>query len=214
MTKLQERAAIAVLIILHLVGLTGLNIPRFERDFVPLIWVNLVFLFCIVLSLHSKWNPAFGYFVGGVFILGMAVEIIGVRTHAIFGAYAYSGQLGQSLFGVPLVIGLNWVTLTYCAGFLARKVDPALGIRVVSGALLMVGMDALLEPFAIRFDLWQWEGGHPPLRNYLGWFATALVAQLAYHLLLAKTLNPVATRTYFILALFFAANLAIDRWLV
>jgi len=137
-----------------------------------------------------------------------------VRTHAIFGAYEYSDKLGLSILTVPVVIGLNWVTVTYCAGFVARKVDPGQAIRVFSGALLMVGMDALLEPFAIRFDLWQWTGGHPPLRNYAGWFVTALIAQLAYHQLLAKTANPIASRTFFILALFFVGNLLIGRWLV
>ncbi len=211
MDNIQVRVSLAVLLVMHVVGLAGLNIDRFRPDFIPLIWINLVFLFCIVLSLHSKWNLNYLYFVAGVFALGFVVELIGVRTHAIFGAYSYQGNLGMSLMGVPLVIGMNWVVLTYCCGALARRIDPSLFIRVVAGALLMVGLDVLIEPFAIRYDLWQWSGGTPPLRNYAGWLITSLVAQIAYQKLLAKTSNPIAVPTFLILLFFFLGDWILAR---
>ena len=206
-SKLQKQMALAVLIIMHVVGLVGLNVERFRGDFIPLIWINLLFIFGIVMSLHSKWNFHYLYYVLGIFILGLGVEILGVRTHAIFGDYQYQGNMGLSIMTVQLVIGLNWVVLTYCAGTIARRVDPSVGIRIAVGALLMTGMDALIEPFAIRYDLWQWQAGHPPFQNYVGWFFTALIAQTAYHLLLARTTNPVAAPTFLILLLFFALDL-------
>ncbi len=213
MNKQQEKIALLVLVILHVVGLIGLNVERFRSDFVPLIWINLVFIFCIVLSLHSKWNRNFLFFILGVFAFGITIEALGVRTDAIFGAYSYKNNLGFKIASVPFVIGLNWVVLTYCTGALARKLDPDLVPRVIAGAILMVGLDALIEPFAIRYELWEWTGGHPPFRNYIGWLVTAAIAQVAYHKLLHKTGNPIAVRAYIILVLFFAMDLLLGKLL-
>jgi uncharacterized membrane protein len=210
---LQDRVSLAVLVILHSVGLLGLNLESFRQDFTGLIWVNLVFVFGIVMSLHNKWNWRYLAYVLGVFALGFGVEVAGVKTGRLFGEYSYTSNLGQLVFSVPLVIGLNWVVLTYCAGSLARRIDPSTGVRILAGALLMVGLDVLIEPFAIRYELWTWAGGQPPLLNYLGWFGTALIAQTAYHGLLAKTKNPIAIPTFFVLLVFFALDWSLARLL-
>jgi len=46
---------------------------------------------------------------------------------------------------------------------------------VVTGSLLMVFYDLLLEPAAVRLDMWSWECGIIPLRNFLAWFFFSLV---------------------------------------
>ncbi len=210
---LQNRVSLAVLIVLHSVGLLGLNLTSLRGDFTGVIWVNLVFVFGIVMSLHSKWNWRYLAYVLGVFALGYGVELAGVKTGRLFGVYQYTDNLGLRVFSVPLVIGLNWVMLTYCAGSLARRIDPSTEVRILTGALLMVGLDALIEPFAIRYELWIWEGGHPPFQNYLGWLGTALIAQTAYHLLLRKTSNPIAIPAFFVLLVFFALDWSLARLL-
>jgi putative membrane protein len=204
---MQARFALIVLVVLHTVGLVGLNWDRFRPDFIPLIWINLLFVFSIVLSLHSRWNVSYGIYVGAVFLLGMVTEIVGVKTHAIFGAYEYGPVLGAGIGTVPFVIGLNWVVVTYGAGSISKRIDPSLFWRVVFGALLMVGLDALIEPFAIRYGMWTWSGGHPPLRNYLGWFAVGAVAQWFYHRYASHSSNPVAAASFVILVVFFALDL-------
>ncbi|MCK7535950.1 MAG: carotenoid biosynthesis protein [Marinilabiliales bacterium] len=41
---------------------------------------------------------------------------------------------------------------------------------VVTGSLLMVLYDLILEPAAMSLDMWSWEGDRVPARNYLAWF--------------------------------------------
>ncbi len=205
-SETQRRFALIVLVVLHAVGLVGLNVERFQGDFLQLVWINLLFVFSIVMSLHTRWNLDYLFFVGSVFLWGMATEIIGVKTGLLFGHYHYTPLLGQQVGGVPLIIGLNWVVVTYCAGNVARRLDPSPVLRIGFGALLMVLMDALIEPFAVRYGLWVWAGGHPPLHNYIGWLAVGAVAQYAYHRWASSGNNPVAAAAFLILLLFFAGD--------
>jgi putative membrane protein len=205
-SETQKRFAFVALIVLHSVGLVGLNVERFQADFLSLVWINLLFVFSIVMSLHTRWNLNYAYFVGGVFGWGMLTEIVGVKTGMLFGAYHYTPLLGQQIGGVPIIIGLNWVVVTYCAGDIAKRIDPSPMLRVAFGALLMVLLDWLIEPFAIRYGLWVWDAGHPPLHNYIGWFAVGAVAQYLYHRWASEASNPVAGAAFVILALFFTLD--------
>lgn len=207
MKETPHRIALAVLLVLHGVGLVGLNTKAFHQEFLALIWVNLLFLFAIVLSLHRHWNVRYLALVPAVFLLGMAAEIIGVRTDQIFGAYSYTDRLGAPFAGVPPVIGLNWVVLTYCAGMVALRVDRSPWIRVPLGAALMVGMDVLIEPFAAKYGLWTWLGEHPPLRNWAGWIAMSLLLQGVFVYAIRRSWNPIAIWAFFILAAFFLLDL-------
>src|SRR6478609_3641217 len=84
----------AVLIIFHLVGIWGLVFsgnPIYYQQLTPL---NLL-LTNLLLFLNHK---------------GL-----------LFGEYAYGAGLGLKLWNVPLLIGLNWVMLVYCAGAVARN---------------------------------------------------------------------------------------------
>jgi putative membrane protein len=38
-------------------------------------------------------------------------------------------------------------------------------------ALLVTGIDVLIEQVAPKLDFWQFEGGLPDLQNYLSWIA-------------------------------------------
>ncbi|MBK7882949.1 MAG: carotenoid biosynthesis protein [Chitinophagaceae bacterium] len=40
--------------------------------------------------------------------IGIAVEIIGVKTGFLFGNYSYGIVLGPKIQSVPILIGINW----------------------------------------------------------------------------------------------------------
>ena len=100
----------------------------------------------------------------------------GVKTGILFGQYAYGPTLGFSVFDVPLVMGVNWVMLCLAFSAISLYFFQNFWLKVLIAALLMVILDVLIEPVAIKLDYWQWEGDVIPFRNYLTWFiaSTAL----------------------------------------
>ena len=57
--------------------------------------------------------------------IGIAAELIGVRTGRLFGRYRYSGGLGPRVSGVPLLAAAAWALMArpawVVAGRLARR---------------------------------------------------------------------------------------------
>jgi len=51
--------------------------------------------------------------------------------------------------------------------------------RVITGALILVLLDVLIEPVAMKFDYWHWAGNVIPIENYACWF---LVSALMLYL--------------------------------
>ena len=85
-----------------------------------------------------------------IFLIGMFSEFIGVNYGLIFGEYIYGNNLGFKLFGVPFLIGLNWVILTViCANVasILTKNNSIIQI-IILGTLLMLFMDFVMEPIA------------------------------------------------------------------
>lgn len=122
-----------------------------------------------------------------LFLLGVAVEYVGVRTGIPFGTYHYTGVLVPQLpGGVPLALGFAWLLIVVGGLFTARLVLRPFRIysgalAIVAGAVLAVGLDLLLEPVAYHVKkYWLWEGGAQgyygvPWSNFTAWFAVALV---------------------------------------
>ncbi|MFD0777387.1 carotenoid biosynthesis protein [Flavobacterium myungsuense] len=112
---------------------------------------------------------------------GFMIEVIGVKTGLIFGNYSYGNGLGYKLFDVPLVISINWAMLI-CAGIITVSSVFANKITVlVCTALLVTGIDLLIEQVAPKLDYWQFEGGLPSLHNYLGWIGVAFFTSYFFY---------------------------------
>ncbi len=126
------------------------------------------------------------WWCAGAWALTVALEIVGVATGRIFGAYHYGATLRGQVAGVPLLIGLNWVTLLLGALALTERAWPAapptgleptsrLVGRATAAAGLLTGFDWVMEPVAVRLDYWQWHAWpHIPGQNYVAWFGIAL----------------------------------------
>lgn len=129
--------------------------------------------------------------VGG----GFAVEVIGVHTGLPFGSYAYSGSLGPSLFGVPLVIAFAWPMLAWPAALAARRLCRSLPARVAVGAWALAAWDLFLDPQMVAAGHWRWSAPAPhlpgvpqvPLSDYLGWLLVAAAISAALQTVLAAT---------------------------
>lgn len=102
---------------------------------------------------------------------GFLIELIGVNTDAVFGTYTYGKTLGIKLWQTPLLIGINWFILVYCTGvFLEQFKIKNRFLFSLLGALILLSLDILIEPVAMSFDYWTWDGSVIPVQNYFAWF--------------------------------------------
>ena len=119
--------------------------------------------------------------------LTVGLEIAGVATGRIFGPYHYGPTLRGQVAGVPLLIGLNWVTLLLGALALTERADRfglsqhkespgwVRWLRPVVAAALLTGFDWVMEPVAVQLGYWQWHTWpRIPGQNYAAWFGIAL----------------------------------------
>jgi uncharacterized membrane protein len=194
---------IGLLLIMHGVGLWGMLLSEEPQYFARLTPVNLLVCGGVLAAFHQPWNRKFGIFAAAVFALGFLVEVLGVKTGWPFGEYRYGQALGLQLAEVPLLIGLNWLLLTYCSGLVITGLVRNHLARIFVAAALMVAMDYLIEPVAVKFDFWSWDHHQIPIGNYLGWFAVAVLQQILYQRLAVNSSNRLAAPLLIIQAVFF-----------
>lgn len=196
-------AAVLVLVIFHGVGLWGLLWSEESSYYAKLTPLNLLLTNIILFSYHRSWNLPFILFATITFLVGISVELAGVHTGLIFGNYTYGEALGYKIWDVPLMIGLNWLMLTYATGIIVHSLKAHFFLRAFAGALLMVFLDFLIEPVAISYDFWVWHSDDIPVSNYLGWLGVAFILQLLFHKSRFAKQNKIAWAVYAVQALFF-----------
>lgn len=212
----EQRAhepAVLVLSILYLVGIAGILLP-IHPDFILLTPANLLVSTAILLWYHAPaWNLRTWAFIALTYFVGFFAEVFGVQTGLLFGHYTYGKVLGWKLWGTPLMIGVNWILLTYCSGIMMQMLFPKLHrlVRAFLGALAMVLLDMLIEPMAVKYDMWSWQGAAIPIQNYFGWFVIAFPLQWILTYWLAGTRNKVAIPLFIWQVLFFLALNIADR---
>lgn len=140
------------------------------------------------LNMPSHLNPFWLWLATGV-ILTFIIEVIGVKTGAIFGVYQYGQTFDWKILDVPVVIGLNWVMVSLGAIILWQKQlpakSPALLLPTLVG-LTAVLFDWFLETVAVRLNYWTWQDGSVPLQNYIAWFWIAFWLCIFYQTLNLK----------------------------
>ncbi|MDX5481347.1 MAG: carotenoid biosynthesis protein [Hymenobacteraceae bacterium] len=201
--KLLLPFAVAVLIIFHAVGFWGLILSGDPVYFQELTPMNILLTNALLFGFHRQWNLNFLLFAAVVFAVGFLSEVVGVHTGLLFGTYSYGAALGIKLWEVPLLIGLNWLMLVYTTGHIANFTQLHWAIKALLGALLMVCLDFFIEPVAVRYDFWSWQGDRIPLSNFIGWFAVALMLQLYFQKGNFFKLNRLAPYVYLVQLLFF-----------
>jgi putative membrane protein len=168
---LKSKKAISIIILFHLIGLIGLSILFTRSIFIALVPYHLLLMLVIIMLSHQNIDGRLFIFFLCLFILGYSVEWLGVNKHLLFGQYQYGKTLGLKISGVPLIIGVNWFLLTYSTGMLMQHSRlKSMLLRIIAGALLLVLLDMLIEPVAVRLDYWHWINDVIPLKNYYCWF--------------------------------------------
>jgi len=202
-------AACFLIAINHVIGIIGLNDPSYQRLFENLAYINLLLSFALVMVFHSPINKGLVFFCMTSFVIGMTAEIIGVNTGYPFGKYYYTQAFGVQLYQVPVIIGVNWILLSYVSGMAMNNYFTRSSQRIIAASLLMVAIDILLESFATRHHFWVWQRGSPPLQNYFAWFLVSLPIQFIFQQLVSVASNIQSLRYLVILTCFLAIDLAV-----
>lgn len=163
----------------HISGLVGILLG-YADWFIPKTPLNLLLSGIVfVVAFPILRSKTVSLFLGFA-LIGMSVEWIGVHSGLLFGSYAYGGNLGPKIYGVPALIGLNWALLGFATGAVASRLVQSQIFRIVLAAGLMTLLDLAIEPLAPPFDFWEFEGSVAPWTNYLSWFLVACVMQYGY----------------------------------
>lgn len=113
--------------------------------------------------------------------IGFLTELAGVQTGWIFGKYHYTTNFGVRWWGVPPLIGINWLFLSYAWASVTHNTVGAPAYRILYAATGMLAYDLLLEQVAPLMHLWYWQEKRIPLSNYAAWFILALFFQWLIH---------------------------------
>lgn len=205
----KQLIAIVVLVILYTVGIVGTLF--YSDSLLSLTPVNLLVGAALVFWNHKLLNTNFVIYAVLVFVAGFLIELAGITTGKIFGQYFYGNNLGVKLLDVPLVIGINWLVLSYATMSLVKPLSAKVSVKwqpfvlALISAVAMVMVDALIEPLCQRLDFWYWRGSVAPLENYTAWFMFSFAFNfLGFKLQVAEN-NQVAKVILLAQVVFFAA---------
>ena len=137
--------------------------------------IHLFGMFILFLWANSYFSIKLIKAIIVIYLIGVLAEVLGVRYNIIFGNYYYGNSLGPQVFEVPLIIGFNWLALSFAtygvsSYFFGNKI-----FITVFASILMVLTDYIIEPMAGALDFWYWVGGNIPIQNYVGWFFVSLI---------------------------------------
>ena len=155
------------------ISIPGLWMMRENPLAFQLSWIFTTVTLAILLFFHKPFNLKFFLALLAVGVVGWAVEAIGTNTGLVFGNYSYGQSLGPKIWRTPFAMLINWMISVYLVTMILRAKIVNIWRLGFAGALIMVIYDILLEPVAIRLDMWSWAGGNPPLQNYIAWFVVS-----------------------------------------
>ena len=172
--------SIGIIWLFHICGMIGISYgnKEFFLAFTPInLFISFVLLFINQVKLEkAELNAALI-----IFFIGMISEILGVNYGLIFGDYVYLDNLGFKVLGVPVLIGVNWIILTFITGSMSSYIIKNKYIAALTGAILMILLDLIIEPVAPLLGFWIFDLPTVPLQNYIGWFVIGLITQYIYH---------------------------------
>jgi putative membrane protein len=184
------------------VGLVGIPMTLDTPEYFKVSSLFLLASAVLLLLFHQGERKRLAITMVLVAFLGWLVEVIGVKTGAVFGSYGYGLSLGPKVLDVPVLIGLNWAMLIYMT-FLATAMLPLTNRRLTASAGLMVLYDIMLEPAASKLGMWQFANNDVPFQNYVVWFLLSMLFLQLVRYSKASYYNPIAVPLFWMQLIFF-----------
>lgn len=192
-------------LLVHVSGAIGMSFYD-KAFFVAFTPVNLLLMLFLLIWNEEKLTKPFTWAIVVAGITGIASEMTGVHTGLLFGHYQYGEVLGFKFMEVPLLIGLNWFCIVYCAYAIVLKLSGTNTNRWLLAAgtgLLATLFDWIMEPVAVKLGFWKWENDIIPLYNFICWWIISMLIGLFFFNIRLKAENPFAIYLFIIQFLFF-----------
>jgi bisanhydrobacterioruberin hydratase len=216
----KNNIALFLAILFHVCGVIGIIYTPYKEWFIHNTSVNLLLMTALLIFTQKEKNIAFFFFLVLCYATSMATEMIGVNTGYLFGKYEYGTVLGPKLYGVPWLIGINWLIVVFCSGnivfrlneWLYKKLStdmlPSRTVQlfsfVIDAALLATLFDYMLEPSAVQLGFWKWLPDNSiPVYNFGCWFVISAALLTVFRLLRFDKHNQFAIHLFIIQILFF-----------
>lgn len=191
-------------VIFFIVGFAGTITTATRPFFLKLFPLALLLSLSTILLFHRfKYNLRTILVLFLIAIAGFFIEVAGVNTHLIFGSYKYGNTLGIKLFNTPLLIGLNWVMLSYAGSSISESFPVPGPVKIMFASLIILCYDIFLEQGAPLLDMWYWDNDAVPVQNYIAWLIILLVFQTFIRITGIKTQNSIALQIVLIQVVFF-----------
>jgi len=159
----------------NIIGAVALCFPALREVVLKLTPLNLLVIFMIFFYANNDFSLSFLKTILVVFIIGYFIEVLGVRFKFIFGEYFYGETLGLKILNTPLIMGVNWLSLSLSTFGIAAYIFKPKLLIVVAASVLMVLTDMLIEPLSASLDFWYWKNSVIPTQNYIAWFLVSLI---------------------------------------
>lgn len=211
--KLPIKEVKKFIVIFYLVGLIGFILPQTSIIFQKITPLALLMCTYLLAVYHGKFSIKQIVLFLIIYFLGFWVEVLGVQTGLIFGTYQYGAGLGPKLWGTPLMIGINWIFLSYTSIAIVRQLKVHRVLEVFLAPLLMVIYDLVLEQVAPKIDLWKWENDLIPFQNYLAWYLISFVFVAGLNIFKIQIKNQLASILFFSQFVFFLLLTIVKNWL-
>jgi len=199
-----SKVSVFVIWLFHVCGMIGISYGNKDLflSFTP---VNLIISFFLLFVNQIQITQRELLSVFTIFLIGMICEILGVNYGYIFGDYVYLDNLGTKVFGVPILIGINWIILTFITGSISSYIfKKNLKFSILTGAIFMILLDLIIEPVAPLLGFWIFDLPSVPLQNYVGWFLIGLATQFVYQKFVVNKEIPFSTNILLANIVFFS----------
>ena len=197
------RMSIFFLWLINISGFFGMLSDQNEFFLSTTPYVLSLTLLLLILS-HDLSNKKSKIGLMLIFLFGLIVELLGVNYGLFFGDYSYGANLGSKIYGVPYVIGFNWVLLIIATGSVSDKLIKGKEIyKIIFASFLMVLIDLLMEKSAPKLDFWEFVISPVPFSNYLWWFIFSLCFQYIFFKTVKSKEHKLSSNILFIQFLFF-----------
>lgn len=171
----RERMIKILIIFFYVVGGIGMVFSFLSPIIIKLTPIVLTFSFILLMMFHNgKLNQLYLILFILIYFISFVIEVTGVNTGMIFGEYTYGDTLGFKIFNTPVIIGLNWLLLTYLTSSIVENYDIGNLSKIFIASILMVLYDFLLEKVAPILDMWRFNDSTIPINNYVSWLLIAI----------------------------------------